>query len=116
VTDGLYAYLGPETRRGTLVVSASRRAFCNRTAPPAHVTVGVGPAGLDEQQKPYLPRATLVRRFVVQNCTQRAIEIPARPPFAVTVRVSPRVRPSDFGGSDARDLGAIVGWSFTPTH
>jgi hypothetical protein len=114
-SDSLYAYLGPGRPHGTVTVSASRTGFCNRTAPPAHVTVSLGPVALTAQQKPALAHAAVVRRFVVQNCEQKAITLPARPPFAVAVGVS-TVRPSDYSGSDARDLGAQVGWTFTPSR
>jgi hypothetical protein len=57
-----------------------------------------------------------MRRRVLANCATWTETLPARPPFVVTVHVSPLVRPSDYGASDARDLGAVVDWKFTPTH
>jgi hypothetical protein len=109
-----YARLG--SGRGTLIVSASRAGFCTQAAPKTNVTIRLGTAALSEQQKPVLGRTLLTRRRVLANCDQWAETLPARAPFVVTVHVSPTVRPSDYGASDARDLGAQVGWSFTPAR
>jgi hypothetical protein len=35
---------------------------------------------------------------------------------AVVVTADPTFRPSDYGISDSRELGAQVGFSFTPKH
>jgi hypothetical protein len=99
-----------------VTVSASRSGFCNQAAPKAHVTIKVGEVALNEQQKPVLGRALVIRRRVLANCATWAEKIPARPPFVVTVHVTPLVRPSDYGTSDARELGAVVDWAFTPSR
>jgi len=113
-SDGSYAYFGPGHPKGTAVVSVSRSGFCDPQAPGTHVTIRVGPVALDEQQKPVVAQATAVRRLFLANCAQKTIRLPARPPFAVSVHVDPTVRPSDYGFSDSRELGAQVGWSFKP--
>jgi len=113
-TDAQYARLG--TGRGTVTVSASRAGFCNQSAPKTHVTIRLGTAALNEQQKPVLGRTLVTRRRILANCDQWAEKLPVRAPFVVTVHVSPTVRPSDYGASDARDLGAQVGWTFTPSR
>jgi hypothetical protein len=114
--DALYVRLGPGRPRGTVTVSASRLGFCSPTAPKAHITIRVGAVALNEQQKPVLGRTVVTRHRVLANCTQWAETIPARPPFAVAVHVTPTVRPSDYGASDARELGAVVDWRFTPAR
>jgi hypothetical protein len=113
-TDAQYARLG--AGRGTVTVSASRAGFCNQSAPKTHVTIRLGTAALNEQQKPVLGRTLVTRRRILANCDQWAEKLPVRAPFVVTVHVSPTVRPSDYGASDARDLGAQVGWTFTPSR
>jgi hypothetical protein len=115
-SDAQYVRLGPGRPRGIVTVSASRSGFCNQAAPKAHVTIKVGEVALNEQQKPVLGRALVIRRRVLANCATWAEKIPARPPFVVTVHVTPLVRPSDYGTSDARELGAVVDWAFTPSR
>jgi hypothetical protein len=110
--DAQFSRLG--TGRGTVTVSASRVGFCNQSAPKTHVTIRLGTAALNQQQKPVLGQIIVTRRRILANCDQWAETLPARVPFVVTVHVSPTVRPSDYGTSDARDLGAQVGWTFTP--
>jgi hypothetical protein len=113
-SDALYVRLGPGRPRGKVIVSASRSGFCNQAAPKAHVTIKVGTVALNQQQKPVLGKTLAVRRRILPNCGQWEEAIPVRPPFAVTVHVEPTVRPSDYGASDARELGAQVGWTFEP--
>jgi hypothetical protein len=111
-TDAQYARLG--TGRGTVTVSASRAGFCAQSAPKTNVTIRIGTAALNEQQKPVLGRTLVTRHRILANCDEWAEKLPVRAPFVVTVHVSPTVRPSDYGASDVRELGAQVGWSFTP--
>ena len=113
-SDAMYAKLGPGRTRGTVTVSASRSGFCNQSAPKAHVTIKVGEVALNDQFKPVLGRTLATRHRVLANCATWAETLPARPPFVVTVHVTPLVRPSDYGASDARQLGAVVDWKFTP--
>jgi hypothetical protein len=113
-SDALYARLGPGRPQGTVAVSASRSGFCNQSAPKAHVTIKVGEVALNSQFKPVLGKVLVTRRRVLANCATWVEKIPARPPFVVTVHVTPLVRPSDYGTSDARELGAVVDWKFTP--
>jgi hypothetical protein len=112
-SDALYVRLGPAGSPGTVAVSASRSGFCAGTAPKAHVTIEVGDVALNSQFKPALGRVLVTRRRVLANCATWVETIPATPPFVVTVHVTPLVRPSDYGASDARELGAVVDWKFT---
>jgi hypothetical protein len=113
VADGTYAYFGPETRVGRLHIDISRAGFCATGAPPTHVTVRVGPLALNEQRAPEVARATFVKRFVLHNCTTVPLTVKIAPPLAVEVHADPTVRPSDYGISESRELGAQVGFSFT---
>jgi len=113
-SDALYVRLGPGRPRGTVTVSASRLGFCSQAAPKAHVTIRIGSVALNDQKKPILGTTYLTRRRVLANCSQWDEKLPARPPFAVAVHVTPTVRPSDYGAPDSRELGAVVDWKFTP--
>ncbi len=111
---GTYAYFGPERTSGTLTVAVSRAGFCASTAPRTHVTVRVGPVALNEQRAPVVLRPTRIAHLVLPNCQSRTLRFVAVPPVAAVVTADPTVRPSDYGGSDTRDLGVEVGFSFTP--
>jgi hypothetical protein len=115
-SDALYVRLGPGRPHGVVKVSAGRLGFCNQAAPKAKVTIKVGSVALNEQDKPVLGRTLVTRHRVLANCAQWAETLPARPPFVVAVHVTPTVRPSDYGASDARELGAVVDWKFTPAR
>ena len=113
-SDARYVKFGPGRSQGTVAVSASRAGFCNQTAPKTHVTIKVGEVALNSQFKPVLGRTLVMRRRLLANCATWTETLPARPPFIVTVHVSPLVRPSDYGTTDVRYLGAVVNWTFTP--
>lgn len=114
VADGTYAYFGPETTVGTVHIDVSRSGFCATGAPSTHITVRVGPLALNEQRAPEVAHATFVKRFVLHNCTTVPLSVRIAPPLAVEVHADPTVRPSDYGISESRELGAQVGFSFTP--
>jgi Dolichyl-phosphate-mannose-protein mannosyltransferase len=111
--DGTFAYFGPAVP-GTLKIDVSRASFCPTGAPPTRVTVRVGPVALNEQRAATVARATTVRHFLLRNCTSVPIELHVTPPVAATVHVASLVRLSDYGISDSRVVGAVIGGSFTP--
>lgn len=113
--DGSYAYFG-RSPHGVLTVTVSRAGFNNQQAPAPHVVVRVGPVALNQQRAPVVRHAAAVRRFVLQNGTSRTLVFHVPAPVAVQVAVSPTFRPTDYGGSDPRELGAQVGYTFTPTR
>jgi hypothetical protein len=112
---GTYAYFGPERASGKLAITVSRAGFCASTAPPAHITLRVGPVALNEQRAPIVERASRIERVILPNCRSKTVSVAAVPPVAVIVTAS-TVQPSNYGGSDTRNLGAQVGFSFTPKH
>jgi hypothetical protein len=114
--DGTWAYFGPQRTPGLVHVVVARKGFCSKDAPGTHAIVRIGPLALDEQHGPEVAHATKTVRFKLENCGQRDITLRIAPPVAVQVHVSPTVRPSDYGASDNRDLGAQVGFSFTPSR
>jgi hypothetical protein len=116
--DGTYAYFGPQRTPGTLAVQVGR-TFCPPGAPVAHAIVRVGPVALNDQQKPIVRKATYTRRIVVPSCADqkhptRTLTFTVAPPLAVEVHVDKTISPADYGQSDARQLGAQVGYSWTP--
>ncbi|HKU58980.1 MAG TPA: glycosyltransferase family 39 protein [Gaiellaceae bacterium] len=117
--QGTYAYYGPQRSVGTLSVQIGS-TLCPTGAPVQYATVRVGPVGLNNQQKPIVAQVMHTKRIVVPTChdpRRRAavLTFAVRPPVAVTVQVSPTVQPSAYGGSsDARLLGAQVGYSWRP--
>jgi hypothetical protein len=113
--DGVWAYFGPGTV-GTLKVDVSRAGFCAKTAPPTPVTVRVGPVALNEQGAPVIRHATATVRRILHSCQDIPLTFHTRAPVAVDVHVARLVRPSDYGISDSRLLGAVMSGSFTPTR
>jgi hypothetical protein len=115
--DGTFAYYGPQRRPGTLTVQVWS-TLCPPGAPVQRATVRVGTVALNDQQKPVVGRLEAVRRLVVPTTCSGGhgvanLRFHVAPPLAVTVRVSPTIRPSDYGISDARELGAHLGFGFS---
>lgn len=110
--DGTFAYFGPITR-GTLHLVVSRSGFCAPNAPPTPVVVRIGPVALNEQRAPVVAHATVTRRFSLHSCEQTSIVVPVTPPIAAVVHVANLVRLSDYGISDDRVVGAVIGGSVT---
>jgi len=111
--DGAYAYFGPETTPGTLKVDIGRAAFCHRSG-GTNVVVRIGPVALNEQRAAVVAHPTHVERFHLPDCSIHHIVVPARPPVAVQVHVSPLARGTDYGLSDSRLFGAQAGFEFVP--
>jgi hypothetical protein len=114
--DGSYAYFGPETKKGTLQVQVWS-SLCPENAPKQHAIVRVGSVALNNQQKPIVGKTDAVRRFVVPNCLDKKHPVKnlffhVAPPVAVTVHVTPTLRPADYGQGDVRELGAHLGFGF----
>jgi hypothetical protein len=115
---GTYAYFAPPRVPGLLSISIGRQ-FCPAHEPIAHAVIRVGPLALDSQRLPIVRRATFVRSIDVPTCAApkqkvRTLTFEIAPPFAVQVEVSPTISPADYGASDARQLGAQVGFGFSP--
>jgi len=116
---GTFAYYGPERTVGTLSVQIGS-TLCPTDAPVQHAVVRVGPVVLNDQQKPIVQRVVFARRIVVPTCKDprnrsTKLTFAVRPPVAVTVTITPTIQPSSYGGSsDARQLGAQVGYAWTP--
>lgn len=116
--DGSYAYFGPETKPGTLEVQVWS-TLCPEGAPKQHATVRVGTVGVNSQQHYFVDEVKATRHFVVPNCLDKShpvetLKFHVAPPVAVSVHVTPTLRPADFGQGDVRQLGAHLGFGFTP--
>jgi hypothetical protein len=113
--DGSYAYFGPEKSKGTLTVQAWS-TLCPPNAPRQTAIIKVGTVALNNQQKPVVGRVEALRKIRVANCSDKnrvsTLTFHVAPPLAVTVHVSPTLRPSDYGQGDVRELGAHLGFSF----
>ncbi len=110
---GVWAYFGPG-KVGTLRVDISRAGFCAKTAPPTPVTVRVGPVALNEQRAPVVRHPTWTVRRILHSCQDIPLTFHTRAPVAVEVHVARLVRPSDYGVTDSRLLGAVMSGSFKP--
>jgi hypothetical protein len=106
-----YTYFRPN-QHGTLEVTLSRTAF-NGDAPPGKARVEVSTVGFDPKRGgPVQGRVYAVKRTVVRNGQQETLRFAvARTPVRVEIRINPTFRSSV---SDPRQLGAQVGFKFTP--
>ncbi|HEY3184753.1 MAG TPA: hypothetical protein VGJ77_18070 [Gaiellaceae bacterium] len=116
-TDGGWSYFGPGTHPGTLTVTVDRSGFSG-PAPTTTALVQVGPLAIDDAHQPTIGHVRFERRFVVGNGpgNGRTLTFRVAPPFHVRVHVSRTFKPSDYGISDSRDLGAQVTFQFSPTR
>jgi len=114
--SGRFAYFGPKHTPGTLHIDVGRTGFCSTAVPRTHVVVRVGTIVLDEQRSPVIGRARRTERFLLPNCLTKSISLTVTPPVVVQVSAFPTVNPSKYGGSDNRNLGAQVGFSFRSTR
>jgi len=110
-------YSSPGKPAGTAVVTIPRAGFCpdqSRHVPSGRVTIRLGDVKV-VKRRPMLGRVRETRRLTIPNCTGPiSVRIPARTPFRVDTRVTPTFRPSAYGSTDVRDLGAQVSYAFKP--
>ena len=98
-----YRRFGGPPRESTLIVTASRELWSGPHV-PGRVIVDV----IDARGNPFSERAAPVRPKAPVR-----LEVPTPPPpFQAIVRVAPTFSPADFGGSDARQLGAVLSFAY----
>ena len=102
----------PGGRPGYVGVTVSRAGFRGKDK-PGQVTISVGRLIRGRDKQPAMGRISTVRHWVVRSGATRVFQLPVTPPARVEVRISPTFSPSDYGGSDRRQLGAQVSYSFT---
>ncbi len=110
----VWAYFGPQTTPGVVVVHVGRAGFCAPSAPPTHVVIRIGPLALNQQNAPTITHREHVRRLLVPSCSAHTVRVRIAPPLAVIVTDSPTVQPTQYGIGDNRHLGVQVDFSFAP--
>jgi hypothetical protein len=114
--DGLYAdgwsgdhatyrrFAGPPTP-GTVEVVVSRLNWGGQDK-PADVRVDSGPLNATGEQRAHI---------VIHAGKEYKLEIPVpAPPFQIAMTIQPTFSPSEFGASDARQLGAQITFDYRP--
>lgn len=112
-----FSRYGPENgeTRGFAVVAVSRGGACSPALEPAKVVVRIGTVAVRDKQ-PGFGRVFAVERRTLPPCAERRVVVPATIPFHVEVEVTPTFVPKEIDASsgDVRELGAQVGFAFTP--
>jgi Dolichyl-phosphate-mannose-protein mannosyltransferase len=110
--EASYSRFAPKGSPGRLTVTVSRRAWGGPDV-PGNVVIRVG---RPSQSGPGLARTSAVRRLTLHRLQQRSFVFDTSPPpVRAVVTVEPTFSPAQFpGSSDTRQLGAVVGFSFTP--
>ena len=111
-SDAAYSqFHTPGGKPGFIVANVSRAGFCG-AAPPGRVRIDVGRLVIADKQ-PSLGRRTGTRQFAIASCKTKQVTIRApKPPIRVEIHIDPTFRPSDYGETDVRDLGAQVSFAF----
>ena len=108
----------PGNRPGFAVVTVSRRAWGGRDR-RARVTIRVGSLEIGEDRQPMLGRITDRCTFTINRLEQRTFLLRTPPPpFHARIDISPTFVPRELDPNhpDTRELGAQVGFSFSPTE
>src|SRR5262249_30606050 len=105
----------PENKPGFIRVSVSRAGYRGRDK-PGKVTITFGRLIRGPDKQPAMGAVRGARHWVVHSGKTRVFFLPPTPPTRAEVRISPTFSPHDFGGSDRRELGAQVSYSFTATR
>ncbi len=78
--------------------------------------VRLGTVRIDRNGQPQIKRVLAERRFTIGGREVHTFSFPAKPPYRVEIHVDKTFKPSDFGSSDARELGAQVAHRFVRTR
>jgi hypothetical protein len=112
--DSAYNRFGGQA--GYAVVDVSRLSACGAPVGPAGVRVTIGKLIEGRDKQPHIGHVTKVERWTLRIGTARRFVLPTpKPPFRVEVQIAPTYAPLKFGGSDQRQLGGQVGFSFSRT-
>jgi len=104
----------PDGKPGRIRIMVSRAGWHGGDK-PGRVTIKAGQLVRGADKQPALGKVSQVLRWTVHSGKTRVFSVRAVPPTRVEVTVSPTFSPHDFGGSDRRQLGAQVSYSFSPT-
>ncbi len=117
VTATYSRFVTEGNRSGTVFVTVSREGFCGGADLPGRVLIQVGELGIGPDRHPAIRKVTEERGWVVSRCAKRIFPIPTpKPPFHVTVTVTPPFVPAELAPEDSTDtrrLGAQVAFSFS---
>jgi hypothetical protein len=104
------------SRRGTLMLTLSRKAFCPSPGPPpGDAVVEFGAIRVNENHQPELTGKLRTFHVSVPNCRQKIVPIEVGPPpWRIQVHFAQLFRPSDYGINDGRELGAQVNYVYQP--
>ena len=95
-------FTGPP-KKSALRVTISRAAWTGRDR-PGKVAIDVAPLG----GQPFAERLTEIH---AGQTTSLDVPVPP-PPFTAIVRIYPTFSPAEFGGTDTRQLGAVLGFHY----
>jgi hypothetical protein len=98
-----YTRFAGAPRNAVLHVTISRAAWTGRDK-PGKVSVDVSPLG----GQPFSERVTTIH---AGQTTFLDVPVPP-PPFTAIVRIAPTFSPAEFGGTDTRQLGAILSFDY----
>ena len=102
----------PNNKPGWIRIVVSRAGWQGKDK-PGNVKIKVGNLVRGPDKQPALGTVRQVLRWKVHAGKTRVFYVPAAPPTRVELTVSPTFSPYEFGGSDRRQLGAQVSYSFT---
>jgi hypothetical protein len=105
----------PGGRPGWIRIVVSRAGWQGADK-PGRVTIKVGHLVRGGDKQPALGKITQSIRWTVHSGKTRIFSVRAEPPTRVELTVAPTFSPHEFGGSDRRELGAQVSFSFSPTR
>lgn len=117
VTATYSRFVTEGSRAGTVFVTVSRSGFSGGADLPGRVLIQVGELGIGPDRHPAIRKVTEERGWVVSRGAVRVFAIPTpKPPFHVTVTVTPPFVPAELAPEDSTDtrrLGAQVAFSFS---
>ncbi len=102
----------PGDKPGWIRIVVSRAGWHGKDK-PGNVTIKVGRARPRRRQAARARQGAPGPALEGARGKTRVFYVPADPPTRVEVTVSPTFSPHEFGGSDRRQLGAQVSYSFT---
>ena len=103
----------PGGKPGLIRIIVSRAGW-QGTDKPGKVTIKVGHLVRGADNQPALGKISQVLRWTIHSGKTRIFDVRAVPPTRIELTVSPTFSPHEFGGSDRRQLGAQVSFSFVP--
>jgi hypothetical protein len=103
----------PGGKPGLIRIVVSRAGWQGKDK-PGKVTIKVGRLVRGRDNQPALGTITQVLHWTIHSGKTRVFDVRASPPTRVELTVSPTFSPHEFGGSDRRELGAQVSYSFVP--